>query len=158
MITSLYRWESHSESIHGVTYMEISPRQISEREKKYVLKRDKRSCRYCGKKNVPFEFDHVYPYSKGGETSIDNVVTSCVSCNRMKYNSVGIWPKPVGYFNNKKTIQINFINVFLLAISLSLVINGFWSVNLLEIAWGNLNLLVGIFILSAVLLKLSLRR
>jgi len=76
-----------------------------------VLHRDNYSCRYCGVKNVPFHLDHVYPVIKGGETSYNNLVTACVNCNARKHSSVGIWPKPIGYFEKKpsKVAPIDFI-------------------------------------------------
>lgn len=129
-------------------------RQISEREKKYVLKRDKYACRYCGTKKGPFEFDHVYPYVKGGETSINNIVTSCGPCNRRKHDYVGMWPKPVGYFDGRN--HINLVDVFLAALGLALVGNGFWSINLLEMTWGKGNIFIGIVVLSFMLAKMSL--
>ena len=67
-----------------------------------VLKRDNYTCRYCGSKQEPFHADHVYPYVKGGETSFDNLVTACVGCNQHKHDTVGMWPKPIGYFDDKE--------------------------------------------------------
>jgi hypothetical protein len=68
-----------------------------------VLERDGHCCRYCGSDSQPFHMDHVYPESKGGETSVDNLVTSCAWCNRTKMVRVGVWPKPVGYFTEQRT-------------------------------------------------------
>lgn len=67
--------------------------------RKRVFERDKHTCRYCGDKNGPFHADHVYPSSKGGETSIENLVTACARCNRKKQAKVGLWPRPIGYFD-----------------------------------------------------------
>jgi len=60
-----------------------------------VLARDGYACRYCGSMDGPFHMDHVYPVSKGGETSVNNLVTSCPLCNVKKHNKVGVWPWPV---------------------------------------------------------------
>lgn len=51
-----------------------------------VLRRDKYVCQYCGAcgPNVEIEVDHKIPTSKGGKTESDNLVTSCVECNRGK--------------------------------------------------------------------------
>jgi hypothetical protein len=65
-----------------------------------VLQRDGYRCRYCGNTSGPFHMDHVYPCSKGGETSINNLVTACPLCNVKKHNKVGLWPKPVGYWDD----------------------------------------------------------
>lgn len=67
----------------------------------FVFNRDGYVCRYCGSKTEPFHLDHVYPVSKGGETSTDNLVTSCSHCNSKKHAKVGIYPKPIGYFEKE---------------------------------------------------------
>ncbi|PKN01608.1 MAG: HNH endonuclease [Elusimicrobia bacterium HGW-Elusimicrobia-1] len=43
-------------------------------------------CCYCGKKfpTSGLNLDHVIPRSRGGRTSWDNIVTSCVRCNIKK--------------------------------------------------------------------------
>ena len=48
-----------------------------------VLERDGHRCRYCGVRcNVsPLVMDHVIPVSKGGRSTIDNLVASCDVCN-----------------------------------------------------------------------------
>ena len=74
-----------------------------------VLERDKYTCRHCGTKEGPFVMDHVYPYVKGGETSVRNLVTSCSLCNARKHSRVGVWPKPIGYFSPKPKINIVLI-------------------------------------------------
>ena len=45
--------------------------------------RDKFSCQYCGEMS-DLTFDHLLPRSKGGETTWENVVTACSSCNVQK--------------------------------------------------------------------------
>lgn len=74
---------------------------ISNQLRNKILKRDGYRCRYCGSLDGPFEIDHVYPESKGGETTVANLVTSCKSCNQSKMTKVGLWPKPIGYFRGK---------------------------------------------------------
>lgn len=49
-----------------------------------VLERDKNTCRYCGKKCQNMECDHVIPVSKGGGSSVENLVAACRKCNRSK--------------------------------------------------------------------------
>lgn len=52
-----------------------------------ILQRDNFSCRYCGRgvaDGVKLEIDHVTPFSKGGDTIDDNLVTACSDCNRGK--------------------------------------------------------------------------
>lgn len=45
-------------------------------------------CCYCGKKSgsVELNLDHVLPRSRGGKTTWENIVTSCVPCNSKKRN------------------------------------------------------------------------
>ncbi len=63
-----------------------TPRDINERLRFKVLKRDNFKCVYCGKSpatdsNVELHVDHIIPWSKGGETVIENLQTSCSKCN-----------------------------------------------------------------------------
>jgi len=66
--------------------------QIPNPIKTVVQKRDGNHCRYC-KAEVHFTttvnknkavYDHVKPYSQGGETSVDNIVIACNQCNQSK--------------------------------------------------------------------------
>lgn len=57
--------------------------------RKQVLKRDNYNCIICGKSSsdgVVLTLDHVIPYSRGGETTKDNLVTLCENCNILKGN------------------------------------------------------------------------
>ena len=47
--------------------------------------RDEFCCQYCGARG-DLTFDHVVPRSRGGVTSLDNVVASCSPCNLRKAN------------------------------------------------------------------------
>jgi hypothetical protein len=67
-------------------------KRMDEKIRHRVFERDNYTCRYCGSKEGPLHADHVYPWSKGGETSIENLVTACRSCNGKKSNKVGMWP------------------------------------------------------------------
>jgi hypothetical protein len=48
-----------------------------------VFKRDLFTCQYCGKKapEAILEIDHIVPISKGGDNSIENLVSACRECN-----------------------------------------------------------------------------
>lgn len=51
-----------------------------------IFARDKFTCQYCGEKppRSQLNLDHVVPRSLGGRTTWENVVCSCVDCNRRK--------------------------------------------------------------------------
>ena len=58
-----------------------------------VLQRDRFSCRACGaspalKEGVELNVDHIEPWSKGGETVLDNLQTLCSVCNLGKSNII----------------------------------------------------------------------
>lgn len=55
-----------------------------------VLERDNYKCVYCGASadETEIEIDHITPFSKGGETVLDNLVTSCKECNRGKKSGI----------------------------------------------------------------------
>ena len=65
-------------------------RELSARLKVQVLMRDGNRCRLCGVEcndglhNV--HFDHIIPWSKGGETTLDNLQVLCSDCNLAKGN------------------------------------------------------------------------
>jgi 5-methylcytosine-specific restriction endonuclease McrA len=62
------------------------PRRHIRFNRRNVYQRDRYRCQYCGKVHPPsrLNLDHVVPLSKGGKTSWENVVCSCVPCNRRK--------------------------------------------------------------------------
>jgi 5-methylcytosine-specific restriction endonuclease McrA len=51
-----------------------------------VYARDDSTCQYCGRRlpRSDLNLDHVVPRSRGGTTSWENVVCSCVACNLRK--------------------------------------------------------------------------
>lgn len=55
-----------------------------------VFLRDQWRCQYCSEtfKTSDLTFDHVIPRSRGGQTSWDNIVTSCRDCNTRKGNAM----------------------------------------------------------------------
>jgi len=54
--------------------------------REYLLEKWKRTCAYCGARNVPLEIEHVVPKSRGGSDRVSNLVLSCRSCNQAKGN------------------------------------------------------------------------
>ncbi len=51
-----------------------------------IYARDRNTCQYCGQRSSRSELnlDHVVPRSKGGRSTWENVVCSCLECNRKK--------------------------------------------------------------------------
>lgn len=54
-----------------------------------VLERDCYTCQYC--RAPATEVDHIVPRKHGGGEDMDNLVASCVRCNRSK--GAGVAPK-----------------------------------------------------------------
>ncbi|HBN09775.1 MAG TPA: HNH endonuclease [Cyanobacteria bacterium UBA8530] len=51
-----------------------------------IFRRDRNTCQYCGKKGQ-VTVDHVFPRSRGGADTWENLVTACFSCNNRKGNN-----------------------------------------------------------------------
>lgn len=49
-----------------------------------VLRRDNHLCAYCAR--TASTIDHVFPRSRGGEESWENLVACCLPCNNLKGN------------------------------------------------------------------------
>jgi hypothetical protein len=68
-----------------------TPRGINLRLRWTILQRDNFSCRKCGRspandQSIILHVDHIIPWSKDGETVIDNLETLCEQCNLGKSN------------------------------------------------------------------------
>ena len=69
-----------------VVHVNKTTRKIPDKLRYQVLKRDNFKCCACGASpakdpSVELHIDHVIPWSKGGETTIDNLQTLCSKCN-----------------------------------------------------------------------------
>jgi 5-methylcytosine-specific restriction endonuclease McrA len=53
-----------------------------------IFERDKNTCQYCGEvfDRKDLNLDHVIPRDRGGPTTWENIVCSCVECNTHKAN------------------------------------------------------------------------
>jgi len=53
-----------------------------------IFERDKNTCQYCGEvfDRKDLNLDHVIPRDRGGPTTWENIVCSCVDCNTRKAN------------------------------------------------------------------------
>jgi hypothetical protein len=66
-------------------------RNINLRLRFMILQRDNFSCKKCGRSpakdtSVILHIDHIIPWSKGGETEVNNLETLCKNCNLGKSN------------------------------------------------------------------------
>lgn len=69
----------------------FTSRNINLRMRFLVMKRDNFKCCMCGRSpattvGLELHIDHIIPWSKGGETIIDNLHTLCSDCNLGKSN------------------------------------------------------------------------
>lgn len=53
-----------------------------------IYERDGHRCRKCGRHSEYLEIDHIYPISKGGKSTYDNLQTLCHDCNAKKSNTI----------------------------------------------------------------------
>ena len=68
-------------------------RNISDKLRYQVLKRDNFKCCACGASpakdpSVELHMDHIIPYSKGGEATLENLQTLCSKCNLGKSDAL----------------------------------------------------------------------
>ena len=77
--------------IAGLQICHKTSREPNMRLRYQVLLRDNLTCCICGKSrakgdNIELHIDHIIPWSKGGETTLDNLQTLCSDCNLGKSN------------------------------------------------------------------------
>src|SRR5258708_10735532 len=61
-----------------------TPRNVNWRLRPQVLMRDEAKCRLCGvapRDGAKLQVDHIVPWSKGGETVLENLQILCDQCN-----------------------------------------------------------------------------
>ena len=76
--------------------------------RKNVLRRDAYRCQYCGKRDN-LTVDHVFPKSRGGKDTWENLVAACTPCNNRKGNRT---PEEIGMPLKRKPFrpsQVMFI-------------------------------------------------
>jgi hypothetical protein len=100
---SLDQFQQDTVTERGVTDLTIQAsfakrrtrREISDRQRFRILIRDGFRCKSCGasplvQQGVELHVDHVLPWSKGGETTDDNLETKCKQCNWGKGNAFNV--------------------------------------------------------------------
>lgn len=92
--------ESHDEIVHTISFRIRVPRVIllfafdrmPKKEVKFtrhnIFERDRNMCQYCGDTfdRKDLNLDHVIPRDRGGPTTWENIVCSCIECNTHKAN------------------------------------------------------------------------
>lgn len=71
--------------IRLLRYVRVPRKAEAPFSKKNVFRRDGHTCQYCGSPNE-LTLDHIYPLSRGGRTTWENVVCCCRKCNARKGN------------------------------------------------------------------------
>lgn len=61
---------------------------IPEHIKVAVFQRDQGRCVQCGYRGTYIEYDHIFPRSKGGANTVENVQLLCRMCNLKKSNKI----------------------------------------------------------------------
>jgi 5-methylcytosine-specific restriction endonuclease McrA len=92
--------EPHPECIHAISFKIRIPRvivlllfdRLPKKEVKFtrhnIFERDRNTCQYCGRacERKDLNLDHVTPRDRGGPTTWENIVCSCIECNTRKAN------------------------------------------------------------------------
>jgi 5-methylcytosine-specific restriction endonuclease McrA len=88
----------------ALTSFDRFPRRTVRFSRINILARDQHTCQYCGKHftRTDLNLDHVNPRSRGGVSTWENVVTSCIPCNRKK---AGRTPAEAGMKLIKKPVR-----------------------------------------------------
>jgi 5-methylcytosine-specific restriction endonuclease McrA len=71
-----------------LTHNDCMPRRTVPFSRRNLYRRDHSRCQYCGRRRstADLSIDHVVPRSRGGRTTWENCVLSCIPCNVRKGN------------------------------------------------------------------------
>ena len=71
-----------------LAFFDKLPRREIKLTRNNVFRRDKDKCQYCGNifEREELNLDHVIPRDRGGKTTWENIVCSCIKCNSRKAN------------------------------------------------------------------------
>ncbi len=104
-----------------------------------IFRRDRDACQYCGKtlKRSDLSLDHVVPLSRGGETTWENVVCSCLGCNKRKGGKI---PREAGMSLRKTPMRPRWGPEF--SVSFRSTIHREWLpfLNIVDFTYWNLEL------------------
>ena len=79
-------------TVQNVFAKRSTRREITDRQRFRILVRDGFRCKSCGasplvKSGIELHVDHILPWSKGGETTDENLESKCKQCNLGKGNA-----------------------------------------------------------------------
>ena len=85
----LHNWLQHQQHLlaHDTRQRELDISWSEWRAvRQQVFERDGYVCQYCGHPVMHPHCDHVFPLSRGGRSTLDNLVTACPACNCSKHD------------------------------------------------------------------------
>jgi 5-methylcytosine-specific restriction endonuclease McrA len=87
-MVSTVSWKIRVPKVILLLFFDRIPKKEVKFTRHNVFERDNCTCQYCGQKmdRKDLNLDHVIPRDRGGETSWENIVCSCISCNSIKGN------------------------------------------------------------------------
>lgn len=96
------------EIVYLVKYDRLPPKDVKY-SRENIFHRDNFECQYCGhtKTAKDLTIDHVFPKSRGGKSTWDNIVAACRSCNTKKDNRT---PAEAGLKLRHKPVKPKWIN------------------------------------------------
>ena len=112
------------------------PRKEVKLTRNNIFERDNFTCQYCAKQfeRKDLNIDHVMPRDRGGRTTWENVVASCVPCNTRKGNRLPHEASMLLLRKPKKPKLRTFINI-----QLSTLPHDSWK-HFLDVAYWNVEL------------------
>ena len=87
MVTTI-SWRIRVPRVIVLLFFDRLPKKEVKFTRHNVFERDKNTCQYCGHAfdRNDLNLDHVVPRDRGGTTTWENVVCSCIACNTRKGN------------------------------------------------------------------------
>ena len=114
MVTTI-SWKIRVPRVIVLLFFDRLPKKEVKFTRHNVFERDKNTCQYCGQTldRKDLNLDHVIPRDRGGPTTWENIVCSCIDCNTRKANRT---PQEAGLHLVRKPkrpkwrpfVQINF--------------------------------------------------
>ena len=88
---SPHGWQ-HNRLVQALPVCLLVNRQFSQRQATVVLIRDLWTCKACGERltRATAHIDHIFPWSRGGTTSVLNAQALCQRCNLTKGASLHV--------------------------------------------------------------------